>query len=205
MARIEIGRWSDLLRRALSMVGQLDVASELSPEVSPTWQLESALNQEWDFLKGVRQCSSSESIDPNVGGGGQFRLRNPLTSRALATVHQIVLTGDVAGQRWAIHVGPQSADLVNTSLSTARDGRWSQPGALQASVLIASFQNAVGAVPTGAGTIARWNSVANVSEPYFEQIMLAPGDAVTFGSLTANQRVLVTVSWHERGVQPLEL
>jgi len=205
MGSIEVGRFSDLLRRMFSMVGQLEVAAELSPEISPTVELETAANQEWDFLKGVKQCSTSELIDANAGAGGQFRLRNPLGSGVLATTHELTMTGGVAGQRWAIHVGPQTGDLVNTSLTTARDGRWRQPGALQASVLIASFQNAVGTVPTGVGTVARWSTVANVSESYFEQIMLAPGDGVTFGSLTANQAVRITASWHERAVQPLEL
>jgi len=201
---IEIGRFSDLLRRMFSMVGQIDVAAELSPEVSPTIELETALNQEWDFLKGVKQCATSESVDANVLAGGQFRLRNPTGSGVLATMHEITLTGSLVGQRWAIHVGPQTADLLNTALTTARDGRWARPGQLQASVLIPTFTAASGAVPTGAGTIARWNTTADQPFSYFEQIIIPPGDAVTFGSLTANGVVALTASWHERGVQPLE-
>ena len=88
MGSIEVGRFSDLLRRMFSMVGQLEVAAELSPEVSPTVELESAQNQEWDFLKGVKQCATSEEIAANAGAGGQFRLRNPPDSGTLATVHE---------------------------------------------------------------------------------------------------------------------
>lgn len=173
MGSIQIGRFSDYLRRMLGMTGQSDVAAELSPEVSPTIELESANNQEWDFLKGVKQCATSEQIAANVGAGGQFRLRNPPGSGVLATIHFLMMGSDNTLAHWAVHVGPQTADLVNTALSTARDGRWRRPGQLQASVLLPTFQNAVGAVPTGQGTIARASS-SNLPFWYDEQIILPP-------------------------------
>ena len=59
MSKIETGRFSDLLRRSLGMKGQELVSAELAPELSPTWQVESALNQEWDWAKGVNQYTLS--------------------------------------------------------------------------------------------------------------------------------------------------
>jgi len=204
VTKIEIGRYSELLRRVFSMVGQVEVAGEMSPEISPVFELETALNQEWDFLKAVKQCSTSEAIAANVGAAGQFRLRNPAASGMIATVHQLTMTAITGGLSWAVNVAPGTVDLANTALTTARDARWPSGATLQASALLATFQNAVGAVPTGAGTVARWTSAASRPVTYSEQIILTPGSLVTFGCLNANLPVQIYASWHERQLLAVE-
>ncbi|MFQ1042880.1 hypothetical protein [Gilliamella sp. CG16] len=203
MSKIEIGRYSDLLRRALSMVGQVDIASELSPELSPTWQLEAATD-EWEFLKGVKICSAAESVLANVGAAGQFVLRNPLDSGALAVVDEITFAASV-NQDYVITVQTSQVDLVNTALSVVRDLRWPMTGVAGQAAMLPTFQNAVGAVPVGAGTIYFTRLLGNTLGIYTKQIILPPGTRVYFGGLNANVGVRFSIAWRERGVQPLEL
>lgn len=204
MGSIQVGRWSDLLRRAFSMVGQLDVAAELSPEVSPTWELESAADVQWDFLKRVKQCSSAEAVVANVGAGAQFRLRNPPDSLTLATVNFISMVCNALNP-YAITIGRGTADLANGALTTARDTRWRDSPTGNQAIMIASFQNAVGAVPVGAGTIYRGRAGGNNELTYETPFVLDPGTFVTFGGLTANLLVDFAIDWKERGTEPLEL
>ena len=203
MSKIEIGRYSDLLRRALSMVGQLDIAAELSPELSPTWQLEAATD-EWQFLKGVKVCSAAERILANVGAGGQFALRNPAGSGALAVIDDISLTANSVND-FVITVQTSTVDLANTALSVVRDLRWPVTGAAGQAMMLPTFQNAVGAVPVGAGTIHAVRTIGNTRADYKQQVVLPPGTRVVFGGLVVNVAVQASIAWHERGVQPLEL
>lgn len=203
MSKIEIGRYSDLLRRALSMVGQVDIAAELSPEVSPTWQLEAATD-EWRFLKGVKICSAAEAIVPNVGAAAQFVLRNPLDSGALCVVDEISFNGTPA-QTYHITLQTSVADLANTALSVVRDLRWPVTGVAGQAAMLPTFQNAVGAVPVGAGTIFSVRPLGNTQVRYTQQIILPPGTRVYFGGQAANTSMNANIAWHERGIQPLEL
>jgi len=204
VSKIETGRFSDLLRRALSMVGQTEVATELSPEVSPTWQVEGAF-EEWMFLKGVKICSVSESIAANVGAGGQMVLRNPPTSGALAVVDGLRMSLTNAGGQLVITVQVNTGDLVNTALTVARDLRWPASPTGSQAAMIATFQNAVGAVPVGAGTIYVGRTLANSPFNYRVPIVLPPGSRLYIGCTSANVPFLASIDWHERGIEPLEL
>lgn len=204
MSKIEIGRFSELLRRTLGMKGQQTVAAELSPEVSPVIELESAEDQEWDFLKGVRQVSWSAQIAANVGAAGQGQLRNPPGSGVLAVVTNIEMAG-VSAQQFAITFNRETIDLTNTALTVARDGRWQTTSIFQQSALIATFRNATGAVPVGAGTIYISGRDVRVPVHYSQQIVMPPGSNLIFGGISANDIVWVSCDWHERQIPALEL
>jgi len=204
VSKIEIGRYSELLRRTLGMKGQQTVAADLSPEVSPTIQLEGSEDQEWDFLKGVRQCSWAEQVAANAGAAGQGQLRNPPGSGVLATLTRIEM-GCLAVQQFRIVFNRSTADLANTALTVARDGRWQPTAISQQSALIATFQNAVGSVPTGAGVIYFTPRAVNSPAIYQTQVILPPGSNLHFGGSDANLIMYFSVEWRERQIPALEL
>ncbi len=203
MSKIEIGRYSELLRRSLGMKGQEIVSGDLSPEISPVLELESAADQEWDFLKAVKQCSCAERVQANAGGGGHARLRNPPDSGVLLVVSQLIMRLAIVADV-AVNFQQSTADLLNTGLTTARDGRWNQ-STLSQSAARFSFTAASGAVPTAAGTVFRSAILANTTLILGLQLILPPGFAVEFGCLNPSIQVDLGADWKERALPRLEL
>ena len=205
MSKIETGRYSELLRKQLGQKGQELVAGELSPEISPVFGLEAALwSLEWYYLKGVRALSGSDIIGANVLAGGHMRLTNPIGSEVLATVTRVSMTAKSIVE-WAVNLEETGAILKSVGLSTARDGRWPRTAALFQSALTISFTASSGAVPTGQGILHRGSAIADTLQSYSEQVVVPPGFALTWGSLTANVGVDLNVDWFERPVAALEL
>jgi len=200
MSKIEVGRYSALLRRALGMSGTEDVAGDLSPELSPTWELEGPTD-EWSFLKDVREIGLGETI-ANGAGAGHFRIRNPPGSGVLAVIKPISVAGDGTSNNTA-KIQELTADLTNTSLAAARDTRWLTQSTFSHSAMVLSFQN-TGGMSVGNGTIWLSRALASTEVAYKEEVILAPGFALTFGSLINNVSLFLTASWHERQLPALE-
>jgi len=202
VSKIETGRYSELLRKALGMKGQQTVAAELSPELSPTWQLEGP-TLEWEFLKSVKHLASAERINPNVAGAGQMRLLNPVNSGVLAVVDLVTFNAG-ATLEYTIRIIAATAGLLNSALTVATDTRWETVPAGQQSALLVTFQN-ITTIGVGSGTIFRPQQlVANAFNRFDIPVVLTPGFALDFGSRNANQTVSLGVYWHERQLPPLE-
>lgn len=185
------------------MKGQQTVAAELSPEISPTIQLESSADIEWDFLKSVKRLGCSERIAANVAGGGQMRFRNPAGSGVLAVFDELRVHSNGA-VRMTIQVIETGADLLNSALTVAMDTRWEQAAFAQQSAVLATFQNTT-TIGVGTGTI--YTNVFHLERTdniFNRQIVLAPGFAVGIGSVTSNQLFAGTAYWHERQLPALE-
>lgn len=204
MSSIEIGRFSDLLRRSLGMKGQTSVAADLSPEVSPTIELESAGSQEWDFLKQLRQLGMAQSIAANVGAGAQLMMRNPAGSGVIAVISEIRIIPSGAATL-ALTFDRVLVDLVSTALTVARDSRWLPSVIGQQATMVVTFANATGAVPVGNGTLYVGDQAAGTTFQWTNQIVMGPGSRVIFGSTSANVEVRVSASWRERQILPMEL
>ncbi len=203
MSKIEIGRYSELLRRMLGQKGQEMVAPELSPEVSPTIQLEGT-TPEWDFLKSVRRCGVGTRLAAAVGFTSVFRIRNPLTSGIIATVDLIETSYSTAGLLFNMGLLEIDASLPLPSSSLVMDQRWGSLGAGNQTALIMSADNTT-AVFTAGRVFVRSRTEVNSPLRYKQGVVLPPGFAIVWGSTTLNIDVSTFVSWRERGVPLLEL
>lgn len=203
MSKIEVGRWSELLRRALGMAGTEMVAAELSPEVSPTWQIESD-SADWQFLKAVRLMGSSLSRSAVAAEFNRFHLVNPLTSGMLAVVEQIDyssvdLTGDVL-----IRIDNTAlATLAAVGTSVPRDNRWEFPAPSSGSPLVFSVGNAAAGLSDGF-LLHIGQVLASVNFRWENHIVLVPGTSIQFGSGIVNTGTRGSVQWRERRLPFLE-
>jgi len=204
MSKIEIGRYSSLLRRTLGMKGTTEVAGEPSPEISPTIQLEHPLNPEWDFLKHVRNVSVSERIANNVAGGGQMLLSNPADSGVIAVVDQLLMSSPSGSADFTARLLTAPAELLNFALTVATDTRWQTTALFTQAAIRATFVNNLN-IGAGAGTILRHITLVNEILDHNPRVVLTPGFGLAFGSQTFNFTVFLTALWHERQLPAMEL
>lgn len=204
MSKIEIGRYSMLLRRTLGMKGTLEVAGELSPEISPTLQLEEPSDPEWDFLKDVRNVAVAERVSANVAGGGQMLLLNPADSGVIAVMELLEMSGAGVTVEFTARLQTAPAPLLNGALTVATDTRWETTALLTQSSVLASFQSNL-LIGTGAGTIWRHSLIQGRPHKFKPRVVLTPGFGLVFGSRTVNVVVGLSARWHERQVPALEL
>jgi len=202
VSKIEIGRFSELLRRMLGQKGQEEVAGELSPEISPTIQIEGP-SAEWDFLKGVRRCGNGTRLAAAAGFSTRFRIRNPSNSGVLGVVDLIATFSQTDGVRLTAGILPTTVDLPLPSESASMDRRWEVTGANQ-TALIMSADNTV-VTPPGGQIFMRARTITNREVIYNQQIVLPPGVAVEWGIIDFNVGVSTYLAWRERGIPLLEL
>lgn len=201
MSKIEIGRYSELLRRAFGMKGQESVSGELSPEVSPVWVLEDD-SPEWDFLKQVRGCAGAGIEIPAAGNAAVFRLRNPVGSGTIATVRTIEMSSGGAAE-FRITRNLLGVELANVGVTVVPDFRWGQSGATTTTSLIFSSKSNSAVLPAGdLMQIATRNS--NRPVIYTPQIVLVPGTAIDFGLSTLATQCTAFCTWKERRLPALE-
>jgi len=203
VSKIEIGRLSDQLRRMLGMAGVEQIAAELSPEISPTIELEGRSAQ-WDFLKGVRGCGGAAEIPRVALGSTRYRLRNPPGSGVMGLVSFFEMVPAADAQLIA-SVGDAVTNLpLGTVDTTVFDGRWGQSGVARAA-LILSVDNTLDVAP--AGTI--WMRSRRLLDEPFRlryEIPLTPGRSLDWGTETGtlNIRMWSYILWQERGLPALE-
>jgi len=202
MSKIEIGRYSDRLRRMFYMKGASDVATELSPEISPVIVLEQA-GAEWEFLQGVRICGVRANIAGAVANRSILRLRNAANSGVIATVTGVEYTAE-ATATIDLTKGRAAADLTITGATAVRDHRWRPSSVLFRTALLASFENA-GAVPAGEDVLWEVRALANTRLAYPHQVVLIPGDSLDLATVTVNVTFRPVFTWKERPVAALEL
>ena len=205
MSKIEIGRWSEQLRRMLGMAGTDIVSAELSPEISPTIELEGQ-SPEWDFLKGKRNCFGAS----NLAAGGvtfisKYRLRNPANSGVIAVVKRIEMAstaGAPGAQSFRIAVNAQTVNFDTAVIPLVPDTRWGALS-LQATTLLlttAIIQTTSVAGNRLANSITLHGTRWLMDEPF----VLVPGTNVDFGSASDNLPMAGWVAWTERGFPVLE-
>ncbi len=199
MSKIQTGRYADLLRKYLAMKGVEDVAAELSPEISPTFQLESEL-PEWEFLKGDKLMAGVSAVAGVAAVQSAVKLVNGIQSGVLCRFTKI-----------QIICSPATIVLVERNLATANFttlfptvARDTRLPLLNASALIHSGQT--GAVPTGES----WWSThflsdvsQNVLQPR-ESFILTPNHQLQITTNENNTSLRVTWFWIERRIDALE-
>lgn len=199
MSKIEVGRFSTLLRRFLEQKGDIEVAGELAPEISAVFVLESD-RPDWHFLKNEKLISSGALMTvAGATAGPTYRLRNPAGSGLIITIDSVDWTNTVASDyQWRVEA--QTADLPVTGISSVtRDTRWT----LITSAMIATVSITAG--PTG--ILLFGQSVGIIATPFEKRlpIVLTPGFALNIGSSTVGAKTgRVTVNWTERRLPAIE-
>lgn len=201
MSKIEVGRWSDQLRRMTGQKGTSSVAEELSPEVSAVFLLEGE-SVEWNYLKGVRNLFGSARLSAAPGFTSKWRLRNPVASGAVGIIDRIEMSGPATGTFLGIGGTnpPVTTDFTTPVLPRVIDSRW-DTAAGGGAVCVWSEQNSDATAPFQ--NMARWDfAVEPVGAGPF---ILLPGSAIEWGSASGNQPVATWIKWRERGIPQLEL
>jgi len=202
VSKIEIGRYSELLRRQFGMKGQEVVASELSPEVSPVVILENA-GAEWDFLKGVRGCRCSQD-EPGVAlNTTVFRLRNAQDSGVIAIIDELVMSIG-PGATVSINRGQIFGDLATGLVTVVPDLRW---GAVGATTTALTFSVTTAGLLGPAGDEIAVENRTNRNMRYRQPIVLIPGTSLDWGTVPGETAIPIRtyVSWRERQIPQLEL
>jgi len=200
MSKIEIGRYSERLRRSLGMKGQETVASELSPEVSPVIIIEDN-DAQWQFLQGVRLCSSAMLQGTVVAQNNIFRLRNPAGSGVVGEVNVLSMSGNIAGMVFNLGYGVTQAELGTAGTTGLRDSRWGT--GIDNTTLIASRANNVALNFASSIWITRAFPDHQWVYPHGRFIIL-PGESIEWGTASVNLTLVTTVDWTERQLPALE-
>jgi len=202
MSKIESGRWSEQLRRMFGMKGQELVSAELSPEVSPTIQLEGP-DAEWNFLKGVRDCAAGDTLAAAVGFQSKWRVRNPADSGVIGILEEIELVSSTGALAYRVTGNAQTVNFPTVVLSAVTDGRWGAIGDARPA-LIVSASNTQATGPAGEIFVETRRAV-DVEFRYSRPLVLIPGACVDFGTPSFNLALFMWVRWRERAVAALEL
>ena len=202
MAKIEIGRWADQLRRMFGMAGVEAVSADLSPEISPVIVLEEP-TIDLAFLKGERQVFMTAVVAAAAGFNSKVRIRNPPGSGVIALIKLVTMfSASTATMRLAVN---QFTTDLDVSLDTVvPDPRWGALGlGIPASTLVASSSNTQASAPGGEAMFEAL-TLANTPVKLTEVFPLLPGVAVDMGHVTANITMRMWASWTERGFPELE-
>ena len=182
------------------MAGTTIVSAELSPEISPTFELEGR-SVEWNFLKGVRDVYVGQRIAASALNTGFWRFRNPIGSGVAACFELIELSPETTGGL-SLAVNQLTVDLATAQPTAVPDSRWG-PLTTGRSALVASFQNTTPGGVAGQ-SVARAQARADVAWRYNEEIFLPPGVVLDAGAAAINIAISGTFKWHERPFPVLE-
>jgi len=202
VSKIETGRYSERLRRALGMKGVEVVSGELSPEISPVFILEDN-SIEWAYLQQVRLCGSAILQVGVAGNESLIRWVNPAGSGVIAVFTHLDFSANLpASFNWGY--ATVAVDLPTASVSAVFDHRWAA-GAVGARTAIRTSRTAAG------GTIALGDGIfviqltINTVYQWDGALVLLPGEGLELGApgvldmaLRANAR------WRERQLPALE-
>lgn len=210
MGKIESPRFSSLLRRYLSMVGQTEVANELSPEISPGLTLERE-RPEWEFLKGAKLMSAPLNLAGAAGTLSAFRFRNPSTSGVMAVfghdepacelVAQLI-AGGVASVQFQTRAD-SGVDLAASVVALPRDTRYSNLAVNTSAIIGSQTNNLVGA----AGDIFHGgaaNAFLDIWQFRFK-FVLTPGNELNIVFPDAGTNTRGAVLWLEKPIDQLEV
>jgi len=202
MSLIQIAKFSDTLRRYLQMAGTSEVASELAAEISPVLVMEQD-RPDWLWLKGERLCATTIRQSSGVTPGPTMRLRNPTTSKVIATVSHIWVSATNVGiVELRFNLETTDLGIPNLSRTLLRDGRGFTAVGADNTSLVGSYVTTHAPV----GNII-FNCRAASSQPIEIKgpIVITPGRSIDLGSLdTAAQGMAVTMWWSERQLSAIE-
>lgn len=196
---IQVGRYSDILGRLLSMAGVQAVAGQLSAEISAVLALE-VDRPEWAFLGGEKLCSANQLVALSAGNRSVVRFRNPANG-PLAVITNVQVSTSTAGT-WtaAANLGAIAADRGALSGAFVNlDTRWGV-AAGNAACIVSGDNAAVAGTNFEAGHILAGTTYRFQATP----IIVAPGGFVEFYFVETDQLIRCTIRWRERPMVPYE-
>lgn len=202
MSRINVGRFSQLLRRFLEQKGTEVVASELSPEISPVFILEND-RPDWLFLKGERLCVASFATTSGASLGPTVRVRNPLASAALATIVGFSINPNTNTSFASARLTISNNNLAGGNVPLfIRDGRELVSLGINKSAMVGSFSNTI--EPVG-DLMWTTNCIPNEERGLNQPFILSPGRAFDVGlSSVSVNTVHINIYWTERALPAIE-
>jgi len=202
MAKIEVGRWSNQLRRMFGMAGVTDVSADLSPEISPVVVIEGP-TADLLFLKEVRQIFAADFLAAAIGFTSKWRLRNPARSGVIAVIRHIEMVSPAA-VTYGIAVNQQTVDFATVVNTAIPDARWEALNvAARRATLVSSAANNQATGPAGDFLLTARilpNTLLVFSRPF----PLLPGTTLDFGTETGNVDLRMSIEWRERAFPVLE-
>lgn len=201
MAKIEVGRWAEQLRRMFGMAGVDQVAGDLSPEISPVVVIDTP-TADLAFLKSERQVFFAITVAAAAGFNSKVRIRNPPASGCMALMKLIVMTSpSTANLR--INVNQFTTDLTPAD-TTVPDPRWGALGlAIPASTLVASGSADQASDPGGEPLLEQL-TLSNTPVRMDQAFPMLPGVGIDMGHTATNITLRVWATWIERGFPELE-
>lgn len=205
MSKIQVARYSSLLRRFLSLAGVEFVTEELAPEISGVMVLEND-RPDWHFLKNERLMSFVGSIGPSGAfAGPTARLRNPTGSGIIAQLGRSYWSAGAGRSTCRISLNALNTDLANPLSGNPLDTRQ----IAISSAMVCSSTSVLGPVATGSVWLGAIGDPAvpefNNAVPVDVPIVLTPGHVADFGIDSVTDRTLFfSIYWVERALAPLE-
>jgi len=200
VSKIETGRYSERLRRALGMKGIEIVSGELSPEISPVFVLEDN-SIEWKFLQAVRVCGSATLQSGTAGNESLIRWLNPAGSGIMAVFSHFDINTN-ALVSFNLGYGTAIVALPTLGATAVFDHRWAtatSPTSVRVSQTSAgttiSLSSSVFVSRTAADAVYHWDG----------ELVLLPGESLEFGSPgSLSLSLRVNARWTERQLPALE-
>lgn len=203
MSAIFTARYSELLGRLLGASGVLEVAPDLSPEISATLVLEND-RPEWAFLSNQRLIAAAPGVAALAGNFSGIRVRNPPTSSVLAIIEAMECFSSTAAVLLNVNVGigAGTTDRATTNQAAfARDSRTST-AATQTSALVVSVDNTL---QIGNGIEQLQANAANqMLQAVNLPIVLAPGSFYDFATNAFALSLFANLRWRERNIGKYE-
>lgn len=181
------------------MKGVTDVASELSPEISPVIALESD-RPEWEFLKNAKVMGGAYAQGAVAAQNCVVRLRNPAGTGVIAIVRPFWICSDTANFTFAIGRNTDQGVLATVHPIVARDTR--TPILAASSLSLSTANNIVGA---GGSSYLAGSILAQTMFPDPDPFMLTPGNQIQMTTIDTNLGIRGAVYWLERRLDALEL
>lgn len=197
MSKINVGRYSETLRRLLNQA-EADVTSELAPEISAVLVLESE-RPAWAFLANIRARSFGATVAANAGFISQILFQNKSTSGALVEIERIRVAS-TAGIEVFIGTLAEVADLGTVLNGGSLDTRWSLTAG--SSVVISQSNAAAAVAYTRQLDVVRLS--VNGSVDAVSPIVLTPGFALAIQGGIVNAQLGVHMRWYERNLSKYE-
>lgn len=201
--KIEVGRYSDFLRRLLAQAGQEEVAAYLAPELQAALVLE-ADRPEWSFLKNEKLASGQGTSAAAAALRSTVSIENPTGSNVIAVIEEIRVwfNGDFVNIRTAYSTTGQVA-LTTKRARDFRYGQGNQPGL---NLVSNNTLTDAGYGGTTFGYCEAGVALTNYRmHVWRDPIVLGPGTRLGAIGGTDNLAMVATYVWRERAMTRYEL
>lgn len=203
---INAGRYNRFIQKLFNMKGG-PPARQLASDVTMVFPFFSGA--EHRFLESWNRYAVSVLVAGVAANTSAVRIRNPSTSGVIAVLEKVEITLPNAAERITMQQGGvTTGDLASAfSMTNNRlDPRQSNVNP----ALVVSSQNSAPSVPGLTNSFNLSQALINAAVPYnyiltdFQELTLAPGDAMQWFGNSLNSEIVVNIVWRERALEDSE-